>query len=668
MIIQRLGSALQKDMDYIDSFIQAAKENPGSLDEVWLATDYGYPPLDVCEKNAEILKKTKKKFLDANIRVSMQISNTLGHGDYNSSNDCSGLIYENSPAEHIVGQDGAAARYGFCFNGTHFTEYLLASCAQYAKVEPDILWLDDDLRATNHGSADFCCFCDHCLALFNEKHKTSFTREELVEQITVGEIGWRDKWMTFVEESLYRFTFQLVREFHKASPKTRFGYQHGSYGGYTHNSLDFLFDAIRDASGTAPLHRPGGGAYSDHNPNEMVFKSRQIRWQNAQAPAYVTDYIPEIENLPDVAFGKTAQGTCTESSLYLASGCTGLSYAMMMRDWEPMEWHKREFAAFAKHRAYWEKLIEYSRKTRDSGVSLYLPPCMWKKPAKDKNDFSWTQEYYFQGVELMRNAVPYAYDKAENPVYFLTDPIASLLGAEEVEEITRLPVVLGASALAILCDRGFSHLFDIKAIPCETFPFFEVFTDHPINRVTEGKKWAQGFFVQRGHYLVDKEGSCEVVSYYGTQSKNAVKATEGAYEYGIATAVTKTKNGGKWAVFGNNMFNVFISYDRRNQILSAIDYVSGNALRAILWERQQAVLLPRVEKATGKTACVSILNCTIEHTGEMTLMIRNPAGESFSFMSAETTAQALPRRKTGDDFFVTVPPIAPWTVGTVFSE
>ena len=43
MLTQRLGSNTQKDPAFLDSFIKAVKAHPGCCDEVWLATDYGFP-------------------------------------------------------------------------------------------------------------------------------------------------------------------------------------------------------------------------------------------------------------------------------------------------------------------------------------------------------------------------------------------------------------------------------------------------------------------------------------------------------------------------------------------------------------------------------------------------------------------------------------------------
>lgn len=72
-------------------------------------------------------------------------------------------------------------------------------------------------------------------------------------------------------------------------------------------------------------------------------------------PGYVKEIRPEIENLPDVVYGKTPAGTCYETSLYLASGANDMSYAMLIELYDPMGYHAKLFESFAKRRVYWEK-------------------------------------------------------------------------------------------------------------------------------------------------------------------------------------------------------------------------------------------------------------------------------------------------------------------------
>ncbi len=369
MLTQRLGSDTQKDAHFIDEFIKIITENLGSCDEVWLATDYGFPSLETHIETAKTLEDVAERLRAVGQRISLQISNTIGHGEYISSRDCSGLVYDGSPVEKMVGHDGTVADYCFCPNGKHFREYTYSYIREYAeRIKPYCVWVDDDLRAHNHAPVEYGCFCDSCMARFNEKYGSDLTREELVQEINFGDKAWREKHIEFTRESLYDFTYEMGRAIHEVSPETCMGYQHALNRFNAGKDSNFIFDAMYKSTGHAPASRPGGGSYDDHDMRGFIFKGDILDMDNRTLPEYVKDRRPEIENLPDIVFGKSIAGTCFETSYYLASGNNAMSYAMLMNDYEPMEWHGKMLSAFASHRKYWERLACGSDGTHQGGM------------------------------------------------------------------------------------------------------------------------------------------------------------------------------------------------------------------------------------------------------------------------------------------------------------
>lgn len=49
---------------------------------MWFASEYGFAPLDVHERSARLMAEAAELFEQLNIRTSLQISNTIGHGEY----------------------------------------------------------------------------------------------------------------------------------------------------------------------------------------------------------------------------------------------------------------------------------------------------------------------------------------------------------------------------------------------------------------------------------------------------------------------------------------------------------------------------------------------------------------------------------------------------------
>ncbi len=100
MLTQRLGEISD---EYIDNVLSMIRDYPGSCDEVWFSSLYGYPEINTHKEHAKKIIPQADKFRKAKVRVSLQISNTIGHGEYMSKRDCSGLVYEGSPADNLVG-------------------------------------------------------------------------------------------------------------------------------------------------------------------------------------------------------------------------------------------------------------------------------------------------------------------------------------------------------------------------------------------------------------------------------------------------------------------------------------------------------------------------------------------------------------------------------------
>ena len=111
MIDIRLGNHHNRNMNDSIELVEAIKEFPGSCDTVWFATEYGYPDLSVHRKSGENIKNIAKIYRDAGIKVSLQVSNTVGHGEYMRSRDHSARDTYNF--ERVVNENGEASDYRF---------------------------------------------------------------------------------------------------------------------------------------------------------------------------------------------------------------------------------------------------------------------------------------------------------------------------------------------------------------------------------------------------------------------------------------------------------------------------------------------------------------------------------------------------------------------------
>lgn len=664
MLTQRLGSSTQKNPDFIDKLVNTIKSNPGCCDEVWFASDYGFPPLEVHKKTAETIMEQAEKFRDIGIRVSLQISNTIGHGQYMKSQDCSGLVYEGSETEHMVGPDGTVAGYCFCWNGENFRKYVAQEMKIYAKIRPHTVWFDDDLRPVNHNPVNSGCFCDNCIKKFNRKYGTDFSREELVDAISYGELKYREMFAEFSRANIYDFAYTMAKTFCEISPDSYMGYQFYCNGGLTGFNFDYIFDGLSDGSGKPSKSRPGGGCYDAHNPNDILGKSMVIDYQNAMLPAYVREIRPEIENLPDVVFGKSIASTCLEATVNLARGANAMSYAMIMNDYESFEWHNEMFSAFSSYRKYWEKLAEISSDTVSGGLPFYHSRNMWKRKLKaDEKPLAYEHEPVFCHDFLMTTGIPVTHFQSEG-LCLLTGQIAEVISDDDIKALLKRNVITDGLAAKILNERGFGRELGLNSVEIESRAFGVKFERNSIIKNTLGKKWKKSICDSIYDYrLVPLNENVTVLSSYYTNAKD-LQPEDGNYPFGIAEALTETEFGGRWAVFGYDPWSNIISTDRRNYLIEVADCL-GDKVHAYTESRIQAVVMPRLKN--GTVFSVSVVNCELYNSGIIKLKIRNPYGKKPVFTDKSRTLSPVFTAEE-NEMTVEIPGIDGWSAGTVYFE
>lgn len=656
-LIQRLGSKTQVKEEFIDELIEKIKENPGSCTDVWLASEYGFPSIDDHKKTAEKLAVIAEKFRKTGVGVSLQISNTIGHGEYIRSYDCSGLVFENSPVARFTGPDGTRANYCFCPNDEFFRKYTTEEIKIYVSaIKPDCVWFDDDMRWTNHAPVKLGCFCDDCIRRFNAENNFNFTREELYRAIN-DNLDVRVKYIEFLRTSQKELSFLLSKAVNSACEDSAVGLQYCANGGLTGYGYEHMFSAMRDATGKAPRTRPGGGAYDDYDINAFIEKICIINYQNHMLPSFVEEKCPEIENLPDVKFGKTIAGTCFETTLYLASGCTSASYAMLMNDYEPMEWHGEMLGEFSHHAPYWEKLAECSKQSVQAGIVLALPEKAYL--AKTKEDFAWCHEPWSSGTELMLCGIPTAYSHDTESTYFLHNNCAQVMTDEELENLMKKPVITDAETIEIILQRGFD--LDINVRRIGAFGLDCVCEEHTINRGFEGRHRKLPWAADSAYSIIGNK--YETVISYEQTSREAVPGTGEA-----AAVIFTTPFGGKWAVYGDGLWNRIICGERRSELLNTAEYINPGRLNAVLETHAKTIVLPR-ENKDRKLVSVTVINATVGKAKNLKLRVKNTVGCGFTYMTQYNGNGTLSAENNGDgSVTLTLPEIDAWSAITVFAE
>lgn len=672
MLVQRLHNSWQTDLKSVKQFLKVVKKHKGCCDEVWFASEYGFPPISVHKKTAEKIVPIAKLLRENGIKVSMQLSNTVGHGDYMKSQDFSGLVYKGSKVQYMVSAEGVTGDNAFCWNDKVFRQYVIDSLNCYAVFEPDSVWFDDDLRLIGHKPMKEGCFCDNCINSFNKKHGYSFDRPTLLKAMA-DDITVRNQYKEFEKEGIADFVYEVCSAFHKLCPNTVFGHQNASVLLSTDGDA-YILDAMKRASGHNSVVRPGGGTYDDVIPISILGKYFLIAMAIAALPDYVETVLPEIENLPFTAFGKSHYGTSFETALYLAGGATGMTYSMMMHLREPIKFYERFFNDFSERRKYFETLISLNKKTCQSGIEYVMPKSSAYVERKEgESDYEvirrWLGYHNFdeKPAFFARTGIPLSFGNKNAKVNILSNDSVEFLTREEVELLLTKPCIADGKAFKYLCDKYDCFNASSEVISSDkALKLTYCYANSPI--VGKLKKTDSLFKTWGGSTLFKISPKDEFVVplarfRYLKTDKNGKQRQK---TFCIADAIVKTSKGAKWFVFGEDTWNHQIAYSRKEFLLKVCEIISDEKVKTEILNDQACLILPR-ENYDGKITSVSVVNPSID-TLHPKIIVRNPQSDKFVYIDEKGREKVLTPSLSPDGYLLKLPVLQGWHIATVICK
>ncbi|MHC4885560.1 MAG: hypothetical protein ACYTGH_10795, partial [Planctomycetota bacterium] len=633
-----------KNDELLNDLLAEIAKYPGCCDEVWFATDYGFPTMDIHLASAEGMVRSAEKIRAAGMVPSFQLSNSLGHGQV----DC--LSYAGAKWRMMVGHDGAESSYCGCPLSEDLHAYLDESTRAYARCMPGSVWIDDDLRMSNHGSVNYGCFCNHCMTLFSERQGRDWTREALSETLGSADGGEeRMAWMAFNQERTATLAGVITDAVHAVSPGTFMALQHAlaDYNGVDHHAVFArLAGPEKDPVGS----RPGGGFYNDHSPRGMLGKAYAMAGQIEELPEGISIIRPEVENFTHTAMGKTAHGTLVESALDIAVGCNGLSYATLMLEQETMA----QYGLLLKRTAEWRPfLLDLAKACTGSlpgGLALLSSPEHARRTLREDEN-GWQGGTYSCGTtwyhSLTTMGLPLSMSRDGSCGTLLLAQAIDGFSDEELKAILSGGVIMDGSALDRLQERGLADWVGVtaeRALSCDSF---EHMSEDELNGPYKGARWIQWPF--RGglpvYRLTPTVEDARILGRY--------RLHDGSRETGIASVAVKNSLGGRTVVLGYNGLEPVVNSARRHQILNAANWIAEGSLPVLIETTAQVVPLPRIN-AEGQVQTVALLNATIDHTETLTVHIGNAAGRTVTWHTHEGRVVKLPVEDEAGRFTLTV--------------
>ncbi len=603
-MILRLWPEHHNDTVLRDELLLAMQKYPKTFEEVWLCAEFETLSMDAHRKSAASMEIAARKLREIEITPSLQVI-SLGHGD-NFESGSEALI----PTQWntVIDANGVVTRASHCPRQPKYHEYLAEVYALYvAAAQPAIVWLDDDLRVTNHWPARQLCFCDTCIHQFNQQYNGQWNRETLVQSLDENKDNGilRQQWIAFSQESLAEVARTISKSVHRVSPSTRMGLQHANFHRELLEGRDWnlIFEAMREETGLNPASRPGNGFYNDHSPREMLMKGYDMARQIRRLDPEIHEIAAEVEGYRHYATGKSPHGLCVESMLYLSMGATQLSYAIICSASEPMDWYADNyFKNLQKWRPFYEEYADFNKETEPGGIDPYISPNhVLREKRPDEPFFGWITTGASDsplGMSLL--GMPFCPD-ANYPVALAMDAeaISGLTNEEANDLFGQRGILLDAGAWGVVQYRGLDTLLTPIAIPA------------------------------------------------GLKNVDCYQSSDG----------------GRIAVVPS--YNASISNAERINLLRIADWISNNQLPVIMETMAQAVVVPRITKE-GQLRSVTLLNCSISEQPETQLRLRGCDTEKkqiFVWKKAGQPDITLPPQYEGSDVIIRIPPLEGWNIG-----
>jgi len=637
---------VKKDLAELLAALEAC---PGSCDEVWFCTNWGFPTLEVHRQHAGLVSEAASQVNALGIQAGLQIANTLGHG--------TSPLFPEEGAEWPLMTDefGGTVFPAPCPRSTELHHYIDQMSRSYATAQPSSVWIDDDLRIGSHGGIANACFCSVCIGEFSRQMGRSFSREQLVEKLNEsGEGALRLQWTLFNGQSLGGIARTIGKAFHEVSPTTRLGHQQIEHESFMDCGPDWnpIHDALTVETKMPTGARLGNGFYTDHSPRLMIRKAFVIARQISRLPETVRQICPEIDNFTHNRFGKTPHGTVIEGSLYFAMGCNSISYAILSSNHESLDFHRQLLSKIGSYRPFWESYVRRNLGSFPAGIEIPLGRSHVTRPLTDgEKPFDWARVSLDSIYQLASTGLPLCAASALASAAILHADAVPGLTDDELKVILSGGVMMNGAAAILIQERGFGDLLGVRVTRIKRIDVYERMTSDPLNIGFAGKSWMLWLESSTPAFFLEAIGdSVRSLGDYVNSNESRV---------GMATSLSENALGGRVAVFGYFDWVPDPSSARRNQYVAAADWISRERLPVILHSLSQAMVVPRVN-SDGELLSVFVLNVSIEQIDMLELEFRNPVATSCRWITPEGSESVLDVVKGPHGDRYRTPSLAAW--------
>lgn len=446
----------ESSMNDINLIINSEELNVGHLTkeqlEPWLAT-------------TEIFQQELE---NSGIHISMNPWTNLLHSDRGRT------LSDSFDFGTMVDYQGRQATAVACPLDEKFVTYIAEIYGEYAKKQPEYLWMDDDYRHFNHGALDLGCFCEQHMTLFNQQLGTNYTQAEFSTLVFQAGEPTKER-LLYLEQArkeMIHLAESIAKAVRKVSKKTKLGLMTSQPEWHAIEGRDWigLFNGL--SLEQPKISRPHLPSYNEIPGLKYIREfNRNVRPVAYMMPEDAQMY-PELENYMYSTYVKSNKFTQLQLETVLLIGAKGILfnfYDMMgngvvdaynhqrilkesrdLLDYsvqKPIQLHQLKGV----HVLYSQDTV-YTRQTKTGTLAEMLP-----------HEYEWLSLLSTFGISTTMLATSKV-KEIVNEVIAVNDQILRQLNNEEMIHLfEKNQVLLDGSSVEILFERELQHLIGARS-------------------------------------------------------------------------------------------------------------------------------------------------------------------------------------------------------------
>ncbi|MEG0712751.1 MAG: hypothetical protein RR448_11015 [Niameybacter sp.] len=452
-----------KWQETIDEVIDYCKKY--NVDEVMWKIDaedftHGLPSIEFIKSYREPLNYAKRLSKLNGIKFSINPWVTVGHDDRGID-----LTSVHPKMLFLVDYTGVESTACACPLSEEWRRWLQEAYTFYASFNPNILWVEDDLRVFLHPPIRIGCFCEHHLAEFEKIIGHKISREELVEKILEeGEPHpYRKLWLDLCGNIMIDVVSGLEDAVHEVNPTVRLGLMcsnpinHAIEG----RKWDKLVHGL--SGGLTPVARPSLGSYNEYLPVDLIECMDIGRMTIACLPEG-TMICPEVENVTFTLFSKSVKYTRLQIGLCALLGAENVTLNLYDHVGTPIAQDPEYIYMLDEVKPYLNGILSLEEnKVRELGVNiLHDPEGPYYTQMKEN------QEYKELNPDTLGFSIPL--QACGIPVTFKDSSIKAITGQffrgkahEEIVDLLSQGLLLDITAAMTLQEMGYGDYLGIQA-------------------------------------------------------------------------------------------------------------------------------------------------------------------------------------------------------------